>query len=167
MFRRHRRGKHTDFVEPDLPITPMLDMSFQLLAFFVMTYSPTDPEGHMDMSLPKREGGAQSVEANPNPTDEPEELTIEVDSDQNGAQGTMRLKKDGLVLKEYPDNKTLFDDLKARLAAGGAGAKPAKVKLEMGETLRYSAVITLMDTVQRAGYKQVAPALFDPKAGKK
>ena len=40
MFRR-RQG--TDFVEPDLPITPMLDMSFQLLAFFIMTFKPPRP----------------------------------------------------------------------------------------------------------------------------
>ena len=36
-----RKKKKPDYVEPDLPITPMLDMSFQLLAFFVMTFNPT------------------------------------------------------------------------------------------------------------------------------
>ena len=34
MLKHDRRRQGTDFVEPDLPITPMLDMSFQLLAFF-------------------------------------------------------------------------------------------------------------------------------------
>jgi len=38
--------------EPTLPVTPMLDMAFQLLAFFVMTYHPSDLEGQMDLSLP-------------------------------------------------------------------------------------------------------------------
>src|SRR5262245_26085696 len=37
-----------------LPITPMLDMSFQLLAFFVMTFRVLGPaEGELDMYLPK------------------------------------------------------------------------------------------------------------------
>src|SRR5947208_3700774 len=32
-------------------ITPMLDMSFQLLAFFIMTYHPSALEGHIDGNL--------------------------------------------------------------------------------------------------------------------
>ena len=32
-------------------ITPMLDMSFQLLAFFIMTYHPSALEGHIDGKL--------------------------------------------------------------------------------------------------------------------
>ncbi len=42
MLKHDRRRQGTDFVEPDLPITPMLDMSFQLLAFFIMTFKPAD-----------------------------------------------------------------------------------------------------------------------------
>ena len=54
----HRRRRQvTDFIEPDLPIVPMLDMSFQLLAFFVMTFNPTPAEGHLEMALPLIEGG--------------------------------------------------------------------------------------------------------------
>jgi biopolymer transport protein ExbD len=34
-----------------LIITPMLDMAFQLLAFFVMTYHPHATEGHIDGKL--------------------------------------------------------------------------------------------------------------------
>ena len=37
---------------PELPITPMLDMAFQLLTFFIMTYRPSALEGHMDLTLP-------------------------------------------------------------------------------------------------------------------
>jgi biopolymer transport protein ExbD len=34
-----------------LIITPMLDMSFQILAFFIMTYHPSALEGHFDIKL--------------------------------------------------------------------------------------------------------------------
>jgi hypothetical protein len=34
-----------------LIITPMLDMSFQILAFFIMTYHPSALEGHLAGSL--------------------------------------------------------------------------------------------------------------------
>jgi biopolymer transport protein ExbD len=47
-----RRKAEASGVEPTLPITPMLDMAFQLLAFFIFTYHPSDLEGQMDLSLP-------------------------------------------------------------------------------------------------------------------
>jgi biopolymer transport protein ExbD len=37
-------------VDPDLPITPMLDMSFQLLAFFIFTFRPAPPEGQFTLA---------------------------------------------------------------------------------------------------------------------
>ena len=52
-----RRSQGTESVEPDLPITPMLDMSFQLLAFFILTFKPAPTEGQIAMTLPKEEGG--------------------------------------------------------------------------------------------------------------
>ncbi len=36
---------------PEVPITPMLDMAFQLLTFFVLTYHPAPVEGQFSMSL--------------------------------------------------------------------------------------------------------------------
>jgi len=68
MLKHHRKRQSTDFVEPDLPITPMLDMSFQLLAFFIMTFQPSPTEGQIALTLPKEEGG-QNI-AVPSPTDE-------------------------------------------------------------------------------------------------
>ncbi len=37
--------------EVDVPITPMLDMAFQLLTFFVMTFNPTPVEVQYTMNL--------------------------------------------------------------------------------------------------------------------
>jgi biopolymer transport protein ExbD len=41
MPRKRKEGSHA---EVDLPITPMLDMAFQLLVFFVFTYKPSNFE---------------------------------------------------------------------------------------------------------------------------
>ena len=49
-----------------LPITPMLDMTFQLLFFFIMNFNPADLEGQMDMSLP-----SESPTADKKPPDKP------------------------------------------------------------------------------------------------
>lgn len=35
----------------EIPITPMLDMAFQLLTFFILTYTPAPAEGQFSMNL--------------------------------------------------------------------------------------------------------------------
>src|SRR5947209_19095011 len=46
------RRKAAGLLEPELPITPMLDMSFQILFFFVMIYHPSALEVQLDLKLP-------------------------------------------------------------------------------------------------------------------
>ena len=133
MFRRRRQG--TDFVEPDLPITPMLDMSFQLLAFFIMTFKPAPTEGQIAMTLPKEEGGPAI--AMPNPFDEkPARYVIKVEATDDRAIKKMTIKeadtanepKDlGADIKTYMDEPTrpgrCFKD------------KPSKITLEIDPKL--------------------------------
>jgi biopolymer transport protein ExbD len=47
----HRRRNREPGPEVTLPITPMLDMSFQLLFFFMATFNPTDPEGAQILAM--------------------------------------------------------------------------------------------------------------------
>jgi biopolymer transport protein ExbD len=69
-----------------LPITPMLDMAFQLLAFFIMTYSSTSLEGQLDLALPSGDGKDGIVAPGPAvaPPDFPSDLTIIVRALQEG-----------------------------------------------------------------------------------
>jgi biopolymer transport protein ExbD len=54
-----------------LIITPMLDMSFQILAFFIMTYHPAAMEGHIPGSLvPPEDFAKKSKDNTPAPADE-------------------------------------------------------------------------------------------------
>src|SRR6059058_3962046 len=54
MTTRRRMGEGAS--GPVLPITPMLDMAFQLFAFFVVTYHPSQLEGQMQLNLPGAKG---------------------------------------------------------------------------------------------------------------
>ena len=45
------RKKVSRAKEPEIPITPMLDMAFQLLTFFVLTYHAMPTEGSIGMSF--------------------------------------------------------------------------------------------------------------------
>ena len=46
---RHRKKK--DKAEVEVQITPMLDMAFQLLTFFILTYRPAPVEGQFSLNL--------------------------------------------------------------------------------------------------------------------
>src|SRR5262245_42923345 len=74
-------------VEVLLPITPMLDMAFQLMFFFLATFNPSSvKEGQMEMSLPsKSEAAAKDPnmvkpesESHKEEVDIPSEFTIEI-----------------------------------------------------------------------------------------
>src|SRR5439155_12797446 len=94
MHGKHRRTT-TDNVEPDLPITPMLDMSFQLMAFFIFTFRPAPTEGQIAMSLPKLEGGADAI---PNINeDKPEVFVVRVEAANNGTIARMSLTQKDAV----------------------------------------------------------------------
>jgi biopolymer transport protein ExbD len=48
--RRRKRGRTQE--EVTLNVTAMLDMAFQLLAFFVLTFRPAPVEGQINLNLP-------------------------------------------------------------------------------------------------------------------
>jgi biopolymer transport protein ExbD len=160
MRRRKGRAKDMPFVEPDLPITPMLDMSFQLLAFFLTTFNPSPSEGHLDLALPSEKGGEKAAPSfNP---DEEDELTVQVGSDASGGITGIEVFPKGSAdgTKLGNDSAKLFAFLKDRLKSNG---KAGKLKLEMGESLSYQFVVKLVDECTRAGYRSVAPSLLGSK----
>ena len=157
---RHRR-QGAEPTQPDLPITPMLDMSFQLMAFFILTFRPLAPEAQLPLSLPKEEG-AKAATALPDPLspEDDEELTVQVFAADNGAPlelfaapktGSVSLGKDTAALVTYLKEK----------AAGRP--KAPKLRLEIADRLNYQYVIKLMDEARRAGYERVSPTLLNKK----
>src|SRR5476651_1355790 len=65
---RHKRGHGGGAgggVNLGLIITPMLDMSFQLLAFFIMTYHPSALEAHIPGSLASPDNPAINIPQQP------------------------------------------------------------------------------------------------------
>ena len=76
----------------------MLDMAFQLLAFFIMTFKPAPIEGQINLKLPPPEAiagvkgeKAGSDDTNKNPVQGIETLTISVFAKSNGKIATMAI----------------------------------------------------------------------------
>ena len=163
MSKKHKPG--TDFVEPDLPITPMLDMSFQLMAFFIFTFRPAPTEGQIAMSLPKQEGGESAI---PSPTDEkPEAYVVRVEAASNGTISRIQLtKKDDIDTRPVElgaDIAAYQKELQTRYAAIQGDKTKAKVTLEIQENLLQDYVVQLLDNGLRSGFTNIAPVPLDPK----
>src|ERR1700751_1931882 len=81
MGLQHSRG-HTSKVL--MPITPMLDMTFQLLFFFLVFFHSAALEGQMDLALPTDTPNVAQEKPDPNnrapgeadPVAEPPEVTV-------------------------------------------------------------------------------------------
>jgi biopolymer transport protein ExbD len=59
-MRRHRRRRSQPEVE--LNLAAMLDMAFQLLTFFILTFHPSPVEGQISLRLPPPQGAVAAKE---------------------------------------------------------------------------------------------------------
>ncbi len=167
---RKKRKVHTEEVEPDLPITPMLDMSFQLLSFFIMTFHPTPTEGQIAMSLPPPDpGGGSSI---PDVTaEQPKKYVIRVAATDVGQIAAMTFREAdapdeggenlGADLNVYMKKiKGLYEIERKRIdaaAAKGTKIPPPKLTLELADKILQEYVIALFDSAVQAGFSDIAP----------
>src|SRR5947209_14295728 len=86
-----RKRKREPGLDVELPITPMLDMAFQLFAFFVFMYHPSALEGQMQLNLPAVGEAKAASEADVDPKSQSDadiklesELTVIVHTKQDG-----------------------------------------------------------------------------------
>jgi len=145
----------------------MLDMSFQLLAFFIMTFHPAPTEGQIALTLPKEEGGPSSMSV-PSPVDDnkPTHYIVRVTAADNGTIEKMTLTEE-LSASQPQDlgaNVETFRDklveLKKQL---DAQKKTGKITLELGDKLIQAYVVQLVDTGIRSGFTDISPVPNDPK----
>ncbi|MFM7149559.1 MAG: ExbD/TolR family protein [Gemmataceae bacterium] len=149
-----------------LPITPMLDMTFQLLFFFIINFHPADLEGQLDMALPSEEIKAaqqkkdikKDVQPEKDPSlDFPSDLTVRIRSQQDEANqgGISALFVRNLEGKEEAVNG--LDGLRRYLEEKRAGLTNKEAVKVLGDSkLRIKNVLKVMDICRKAGFKDVS-----------
>ena len=157
--------------EVPLPIAPMLDLSFQLLFFAIVTYNPIPYiEGQMAMNLPKKEEKKGSVDTPPPPSEEappdvPLDLTLEVEaSDEIGSKGLIskltflqgntgstRLKDN--VQEALEELQGLLKGLKRPKEEKSDPKKPDLLKVKMPKELKWGQMVMIMDTCEKVGFQ--------------
>ncbi|APW64090.1 ExbD/TolR family protein [Paludisphaera borealis] len=134
------------------PVTPMLDMAFQLLAFFILTFKAPTAETHIELHLPSTpaalpssaRGQARSTSSRTIDADLENDLLIRAEADDLGDLKTIRLGE-----AVVPDLDTLSDRLHRYI--GLMGSRPLRVRLIADDRLMYEPAARIIAVCSAAG----------------
>ena len=127
----------------ELKMTPMIDVVFLLLIFFVMTFKIVELEGDFSVRMPLAGSDSMTMD----PTDLP--LKLRLQADEDGKLTTMSLNEISLG--------TDFDQLRANVVqligttAPAEGEDGPEIEIDTDYNLRYEYVIRSITAV--SGYK--------------
>jgi biopolymer transport protein ExbD len=150
---KHKK-KHEPPQEITLPIAPMLDMTFQLLSLFILTFRPAPLEGQIAMNLPAlKDVKSSSTPATVDPTiEDAAKMTVTI-SEAQGGVGALSLKTldkpEGITVPDA-DLKQLVKMLKDRQQ--GLSKEQMVVMIEGGGELTYSALMSVVNACREAGF---------------
>lgn len=163
-MRRDRRQRLDPPIDIQLPITPMLDMSFQLLAFFVITFKAASAtEGQLDVVLPRplepKAKDPTQIDVTKQTAAEPDDaadvtVALAAHADGDLASITVREKSDKAIAGPTAADmcRALTAELKKLRDAGG---NQAVIRIEASPKLKYARVVDAMDACLAAGYRRI------------
>jgi biopolymer transport protein ExbD len=131
-FRRHR-GSHPI---ADLNVTNLIDLGFMLLVIFMVATPLMQQEQAVGVNLP-------SVAKSSQPKNTPDERHVAVGVDARG------------YYVDSPGTSLTLAQLRARLGAFAAEAKPPVIRIRGDAAVPYQRVADLINEVQRAGLTRV------------
>jgi biopolymer transport protein TolR len=137
-FRRHR----TAHPIADLNVTNLIDLGFMLLIIFMIATPLIQQEQTVGVNLP-------TVAKAPQPKVAPDDRHVAVGVDARG------------FYVDTPANTLSLAQLRSRLVAYAAEAKPPIIRIRGDSAVPYQRVADLINEVQRAGLGRVT---FDFKA---
>jgi biopolymer transport protein ExbD len=155
--------------KPVVPITPMLDLTFQLLFFFITLFDPNTGthkiEGQMDLMLPAaKEKQAQNPDdvkpQNESDKDDPDldipaDLTVIVNTneDSNGTISSLFVEDRVGKTQVVYDNRLV--ELHKYLKEQREKADHASIRVQGDSKLRWEAMVHVMDICRKAGFESV------------
>jgi biopolymer transport protein ExbD len=140
MSRRYQRPQ----AEVELNMASMLDMAFQLLAFFILTFHPAPIEGQISLRLPPPQPVTKGVEpvgsdlTNTNPAKGVDTLTISVFADKSGEIGSLGVGESGVA------NLAVLESRLQEIFADKNNSFE-QVIIQVGSNLRYGALMKVVD----------------------
>jgi len=148
----HKQGRRKKSEQSlEIPVTPMLDMAFQLLTFFILTYHPMPSEGQFVMNLmpaaPATDINAETSEATAANPDIPAALKTLPTMLRAGEGGQL-----GQIILGESEVQGGLKDLKTQL--DGYFNDPTlpfdQTLIKVDPDLKYSALIQVIDVFHQA-----------------
>jgi biopolymer transport protein ExbD len=139
---RNVAGNKSENIE--IPMTPMIDIVFQLLVFFIMTFKIVSQEGDFNIRMP-----LAAMSEGPPPIDKLPPMVVRMQADSRGnlAQISLNQKAMGTSVRRLHDEirQVIGDD-----RGPGSVQETAEVELDCDYNLRYEHVIEAVTAV--SGY---------------
>lgn len=172
---RHKTVAEAPEVEMDRVITPMLDMTFQLLAFFLITFQPAAAvEAQMEFNLPATGEARAKTPDNVDP-DRPSDtelspkgaLTITIKAQQGNASGDI-----SHIVVQMPNGgrelsfNTPEELSKYLLTVRESLENKNDIQIQADSGLKYAKVIRVVDLCRSANFLGIgfAPPQDQPQA---
>jgi len=144
---RHSTGSGQDKIE--LQMTPMIDIVFQLLVFFIMTFKIVSQEGDFNIKMPLAAPNAGLPDDNELPP-----MKVRLQADEDGVITGISLNEQSF--SNFPSLHNYVASLIGDERGPGSNQETAEVELDCDYNLRYGEVIKAVTAV--SGY-------IDPDSG--
>jgi biopolymer transport protein ExbD len=141
MKRSHKKHEIPDTRSIDM--TPMIDVVFQLILFFMLTSSMSQPN-QIELDLPSSSSGAKA------------DLRQLMVVTYRHVDGKGEMKLNGKMVNS-------LDDLGTMMKASGNAAATARVDVRIDKNVPYQEVIAVMDVLRGAGYPKFALLTLAPQ----
>ncbi len=126
-----------------IDMTPMIDVVFQLILFFMLTSSMSQPN-QIELDLPSSSSGVKA------------DLRQLMVVTYRHVDGKAELKLNGKPV-------TSLEDLAAMMKASGKEAASARVDVRIDKNVPYQEVIAVMDVLRGAGFPKFALLTLAPQ----
>lgn len=126
--------REEDWLDEAPNLTPMIDVVFLLLIFFMVTTTFLDPERQIDVELPTAESGSEAQQ-------QPDELIVNVD-------------EDGSIVLE--GRTLIYDELVERLKGAALHDPETPITIRGHRRADHQHVVRVMDACGVAGLSNLA-----------
>ena len=145
-MRRRRKSRKTEApAEVELNMAAMLDMAFQLLAFFILTFRPSPVESQISLRMPDKATTVAAGQMSDSAASEAPglTLTISVHASDTGEIAGIEVGEQTLGAGAGPDE--IINALRATLKEALTMAEFEGIALQVADDLNYERMMQVLD----------------------
>lgn len=144
MRRRRKSRKAEAPAEVELNMAAMLDMAFQLLAFFILTFRPSPIESQISLRMPDKASTVAPGQNSDSPTSEAPGLTLTISVMANDTGEIAGIEVGPQTLAAGDPTETI-NALRATLKEALTAAEFEAIALQVSDDLNYERMMQVLD----------------------